>query len=157
MVVNVEIGEIVEPDKCLRWKDCEELQVLLYRNGKDETDASVICELFSLTEDGVIHKEDIPYNSSRYTPKTPILIPNGFSQPDKTEDDYKQELGEFIASTRGNGYYEFDVERLRPNECRWLCCGMLIRPVDGIVKVHYQIQSAYSMGNLSDTLEMKIS
>ena len=66
-------------------------------------------------------------------------------------------LEEFIASTGGKGCYEFDVTNLRPNECRWLSCEMLLRPVDGEVKVHYQICSKYSMGDLSGMLEMKIN
>ena len=85
------------------------------------------------------------------------MTATGFSQPDKTKDDYRQELEEFVASTGGRGYYEFNVTSLRPGECRWLCYGMLIRPVDGKVVVHYQIYSKNSLGDLSDTLEMKIS
>ncbi|MDE7431218.1 MAG: hypothetical protein K2N34_04800 [Lachnospiraceae bacterium] len=157
VLVNIEIGEIVEPDEHLIWGGYEGLQGNLCRDDEDEMDVGIICELFGLVEDGVIHIEDIPYNPSTYIPRTPILTNSGFQQPDKTAEDYKQELEEFIASTGGKGYYEFDVTNLRPNECRWLSCGMLLRPVDGEVKVHYQICSKYSMGDLSGMLEMKIS
>lgn len=157
VVVNVKTGEIVEPEEYLIWEEIEGLQGHLCRDDEDETDVGIICELFSLNEDGVICKEDIPYDLSRYVLKTPILTANGFSQPDKTKEDYRQELEEFIASTDGRGYYEFNITNLRPGECRWLCCGMLIKPADGKVVVHYQIHSKYSSGDLSDTLEMKIS
>lgn len=157
VVVNVEIGEIVEPDEHLISEDYEGLQGTLCRDDDNGTDVGVICELFVLNEDGVIHTEDIPYDSSRYIPKAPILTVNGFSQPDKTAEDYKQELEEFIASTVGRGYYEFDVSSLRPGECKWLCRGILIRPVDGKVTAHYQIHSSHSTGDLNGILEMKVN
>lgn len=157
VVVNVKIGEIVEPEEHLIWEEIEGLQGYLCRDDGDETDVGIICELFGLNEDGVICIEDIPYEPLRYIPKMPILTANGFSKPDKTEEDYRHELEEFIASTDGRGYYEFNVANLRPGECRWLCWGMLIRPADGKVVVHYQIHSKYSSGNLSDTIEIKKS
>lgn len=157
VVVTVEIGEIVEPEEHLIWEELEGLQGHLCRDDEDETDIGIICELFCLNEDGVICIEDTPYDPSRYIPKTPIIITNGFAQPDKTEEDYKMELEEYIASTGGRGYYEFNVANLRPGECRWLCCGMLIRPIDGKVLIHYQVHSKYSLGDLSDILEMEIS
>ena len=83
-----------------------------------------------------------------------MITASGLSWPDKTETDYKLELEEFIASTGGRGYYEFDIASLRPGECRWLCCGMLIKPANGEIKVHYQIHSARSIGNLEGILEM---
>ena len=54
-------------------------------------------------------------------------------------------------------YYEFDIASLRPGECRWLCCGMLIKPTGGQIKVHYRIHSARSMGDLDGTLEMEMN
>ncbi|MBQ3815222.1 MAG: hypothetical protein II836_04140, partial [Clostridia bacterium] len=67
-------------------------------------------------------------------------------------EDYKSELEEFIASSNGRGYYEFDLHTLRPGECRWLSTGMLIKPVDGEIKVNYHIHSNQSSGNLSGEL-----
>lgn len=87
-------------------------------------------------------------------PRVPIITAQGLSYPDKSEQDYKQELEEFIATTGGPGYYEFDVSNLRPGECKWLSCGMLIRPVDGKVKMHYHIHSAHSTGSISDSIEI---
>ena len=157
VVVNVETGEIVEPEEYLICENCEGLQGDLCRDDEDKNDVGIICELFALNEDGVICVEDLPYDPLRYIPKTPILTPHGLSQPDKTEEDYQQELEDFIASTDGRGYYEFTVARLRPNECKWLCRGMLIKAVDGKIVVDYQIHSKNSLGDLSGTLEMKIS
>jgi hypothetical protein len=51
------------------------------------------------------------------------------------------------------GYYEFDVQTLRPGECRWLSTGMLIKPVDGEIEVNYRIHSDHSSGNLSGELK----
>lgn len=154
VVVSIESGEIVEPDEHLIWNEYEGIQGLLCRDDEDKTDVGIICELFCLNEDGFIQTEDIPFNPSRYIPKTPIITAYGLSQPEKTAEDYKQELEEFIASTDGRGYYEFNVASLRPGECRWLCCGMLVRPIEGNVTVHYQIFSAHSTGELNGTLEI---
>lgn len=156
VVVKVETGEIVEPSENLIWDEYSGLQGLLCRDDEDKTDVGIICELFSLAEDGIIQIEDIPFDPSRYFPKTPVGTIAGLSRPDKTENDYKLELEEFIASTGKRGYYEFDVASLRPGECRWLGCGMLIKPIDGRVRVHYQIHSTHSMGDLSGALETEI-
>ena len=156
VVVRIEIGEIIEPDEQLICEEYHGLQGHLCRNDDDKNDIGVIAELFMLPEDGVIHTEDAPYDPSKYIPKTPVYNGYGFSQPEKTEVDYKQELEEFIASTGGRRYYEFDIANLRPSECRWLCYGLLVRPINGEVKLNYQIHSTYSMGNLSGILEMKV-
>lgn len=155
IVVKVKTGETVDPDEHLIWEDYEGCQGLLCRDNEDENDVGVICELFCLDEDGIVHTEYPQYDPSNYNPKELVYTGLGFSPPDKTEEDYKQELEEFIASTGGRGYYEFEVERLRPGECRWLSHGMLIRPVNGEIKVHYQIHSTYSLGDLSGFLELK--
>ena len=153
VVVNVECGEIVEPNEHLIWHDYEGMQGYLCRNDEAEKDVGIICELFCLREDGVIHIEDDLFNPSQYIHKIPILTANGFSLPDKTEKDYANELKEFIAATNGQGYYEFEVQNLRPGECKWLCSGMLIKPINKQVKINYQIHSKYSTGVLRGELE----
>ena len=153
IVISIESGEIVEPDEHLIWKEYEGLQRLICRNDEDDDDVGLICELFNLKEDGNIHIEYSPDSPSKYIPKTPILTSNGFMYPDKTEEDYKNELEEFIASTEGRGYYEFYIENLRPNECRWFSYGLLIKPVDNTIIFNYQIHSAHSTGYLQGTLE----
>lgn len=155
VIVNVKTGEIVEPDEHLICDKYEGLQGLFCRDDNDEKDKGVIAELFALSEDGVIHKESNRYDSSIDIHTTSILNGYGFSQPEKTQEDYKRELEKFISSTDGSGYYEFDVSILRPGECKWLCRGILIRPVDGKVTVHYQVQSSCSTGDLNGMLETK--
>lgn len=155
VLVNVEIGKVIEPDEHLIWPDYEGLQGIICKDDEDQEDVGIICELFGLTEDGVIHTEVLPYDPSKYIPKMPIITIHGLSQPEKTEEDYKNELEDFIASTGGNGYYEFNISNLRPGECKWLCCGMLIKPVESKVKVRYQIYSKNSLGDLSGVLEVK--
>lgn len=152
IVVYVETGEAVDPDEHLICPDYDGIQGLFCRNDEDENDIGVIAELFILPEDGVIHIEDEPWYPT--TPKIPILTGRGFQQPDKTEDDYKTELKEFIASTEGLGYYEFDVSSLRPRECRWLSKGMLIKPATGKVILRYRIHSSRSSGDLNGRLEV---
>ena len=154
VVVQVETGDIVEPNENLIWNEYAGIQHIFCRYDDDE-DVGIICELFAPTEDGTIHVENTPFEPSRYIPTLPVPSPFGqLSQPQKTEEDYKEELEEFIASSIGCGYYEFDIANLRPGECRWFSHGMLIKPVNGIIKVHYQIHSARSVGDLEGTLEM---
>ncbi len=154
VVVNVEAGEIVDPDEHLIWEEFEGLQGMLCKDDDDDNDDGVIAELFLLPEDGIIHTEEGEWYPTM--PKTPIFNGHGFQQPDKTEEDYKSELEEFIAVSNGRGYYEFNIQALRPGECRWLSTGMLIKPIGGIVKVNYRIHSDHSSGNLSGELKMEI-
>ncbi len=150
IVLNVEIGSIVEPNEHLICEELNGTQGMLCRD--DEKEIGIIEELFLLQEDGIIHVEEGKWVPTR--PKTPIITLQGLQQPDKTEEDYKSELREFIASIEGRGYYEFDVEKLRPNECRWFETGILIRPNDGHVVVSYRIYSSHSSGELSGRLVM---
>ncbi|MBQ4624130.1 MAG: hypothetical protein IJB51_06270 [Clostridia bacterium] len=156
VVLNVEGGEIVEPTEKLIWSEYEGIQGMLCREDDDgdDVDVGIICELFGLKEDGFIHTEDIPYDPARYTHRTPIMTPNGFGYPAKSEKDYALELQEFIASANGLDYYEFDVSNLRPGECKWLCCGMLIKPAGESVRITYHIHSTHSTGELSGTFEI---
>ena len=152
VVVKVETGEPVDPDEELIFEEFNGIQGLFCRNDDDQDDIGIIAELFLLEEDGVIHAEEEVYYPS--IPKSPILTEYGFRQPDKTKEDYKLELEEYIASTQNRGYYEFNINSLRPNECKWMSTGMLIRPVNGQVIVSYRIHSAHSTGELSGKLEL---
>lgn len=154
VVVGIDKGEIVEPDEHLIWEEYDGFQGQICRDSEDDEDVGVICELFSLKEDGIIHVEDTPYNPSRFIPRMPTLTSHGFSQPDKTEEDYKAELEEFIASTEGRGYYEFDIKNLRPNESKWLSYGLLIKPVDNTIALNYRVYSTHSTGDLFGSLEL---
>ena len=156
VVVQVEAGDIVEPNENLICSEYAGMQHIFCRDDNDE-DCGIICELFAPVEDGIIHTENIPLEPSSYTSTLPVFGSYGqlLLPQQRTEEDYKEELGEFIASSSGCGYYEFDIANLRPGECRWFNCGMLIKPVDGKIKVHYQIHSACSMGDLEGTLEIE--
>lgn len=67
------------------------------------------------------------------------------------------ELKEFIATSNGHDYYEFLVSNLRPNECKWLCYGILVKPVNNTIKITYYIRSTYFTGNLKGNFEYNIS
>lgn len=153
VVVNVNTGEIIEPDAQLIWSEFDGIQGLLCRDDDDNNDVGVICELFVLPENGVIHTENIPYDPERAKVRMPMPTANGLAYPAKNEKDYALELQEFIAKTDGQGYYEFDVDALRPGECKWLCCGMLLKPIDGRISIAYRIHSSHSAGDLTGTLE----
>lgn len=153
IVLKVETGEIVEPNENLIWSEYDGIQGMFCRDDDDKNDVGIICELFCSDEDGNITIENVPYNPAQYTVKTPILTANGFEYPAKSEKDYELELKEFIATANGRDYYEFDVSNLRPNECKWLCYGLLIKPVDNAIKITYYIRSSHSTGNLCGTLE----
>lgn len=153
LVVTVDVGEIVDPDESLIVDDLEGLQGLLCRNDDEKNDIGVIAELFILPEDGIIHAELSDDDLFSYTPEVPVLDGFGYSRPKKTEKDYKEELEQFIASSDGHGHYEFDVRQLRPNECRWLSKGILVKPIEKRISIHYQIYSSHSDGTQNGTLE----
>ncbi len=156
IVLNIENGELINPTENLICKDYEGIQGRICRDDEDENDVGIICELFSLREDGLIHTEDIPYNQAYHAHRTPILTANGYGYPPKNEKDYAFELQEFIASSSGQSYYEFDISALRPGECKWLSYGMLIRPNTDNIKVKYQIHSTHSIGDLSGTFDISV-
>lgn len=156
VVLNVEDGEIIDPTEDLIWSEYEGLQGVLCRDDDDDNDVGIICELFGLKEDGFIHTEAIPCNPARHAVKMPIMTANGYVYPEKSEEDYALELQEFIAETNGLGYYEFDVSSLRPGECKWLCCGILIKPTGESVKITYHIHSTHSTGDLSGSFEVSV-
>lgn len=114
-------------------------------------DQGLIEELFFLPEDGTIHKEPVAQNGIRYLPE-PIPL---WGEKKKTKEDYEEEMMDWIASEAGRGRYEYSISALRPNECKWLSPGMLIRPTsEGKVKISYHIRSSKSSGHIEGILEM---
>ena len=89
-------------------------------------------------------------------PKIPTITKNGLAYPEKTEKDYEQELKEFIATTRGAKYYEFEISSLRPGECKWMNTGMLLKPIDNTVTIRYRIHSSHSTGDLEGNLSVSL-
>ena len=148
VVVTVKTGGIIEPDEHLICGELDGIQGHICRDDDDDSDVGVICELFGLPCDEIIRTEESAFDINQFTPKLPRVFDTG-----KTEEDYACELKEFIATSNGQGYYEFDIQNMRPNECKWLSCGMLIKPIDGKIEINYQIYSAYSAGNISGTLK----
>lgn len=154
IAIYVDAGEIVNPTKNLISDECEGLQGVLCKDDTIELDPGIIGELFCLSEDGFIHIEDIPYIPPNGASNLPLLLDGRRIYSGKTEVDYAEELQQFIATSASGNYYEFDIAKLRPNECKWLCCGMLIKPHDDKIILRYQIHSARSAGNLHGILEM---
>ena len=152
VVVYVETGVIVEPSEYLICKECEGMQTLLCSQGNE---LGIIPELFLLDEDGVIHSAEKTISSFDYRPNLSFFAGAGFLPSEKTLEDYKIELKDYIATTDYQDYYEFDVQSLRPGECRWLSEGLLIKPVNGIIKVNYRIHSDHSTGELTGKIELR--
>ena len=154
IVVHVLNGKIVEPNQNLICEQLEGVQAYLCRDEDENLGVGIIDELFGLPEDGNIHVEGIPYDPSSFRIKTPVLINGSLQYPGKDEEDYENELQDYIAAPVGTDYYEFEVECLRPSEVRWLSQGMLVKPDEEGIKIQYQIQSKYSSGDLSGELEI---
>lgn len=154
VVLKIEVGEPINPSKHLIAKELEGLQGYLCQDDDDEADIGIVNELFGLQEDGVIHVEG-GYNSYLPQPRLPIITSQGMAYPSKDENDYEAELEEFIASTDGVDFYDFEVSSLRPNEIRWLDRGVLIQPCEGTIKISYSIHSDHSDGHLRGTLIME--
>lgn len=144
--INIEIlnGECINPDRDLICEQLDGLQGSI-------VDQGLIEELFFLPEDGTIHKEPVAQNGIRYLPE-PIPL---WGEKKKTKEDYEEEMMDWIASEAGRGRYEYSISALRPNECKWLSPGMLIRPTsEGKVKISYHIRSSKSSGHIEGILEM---
>ncbi len=148
VVVNIINGEIIEPSETLI---CDELDGLQGAICEDD----MVNELFYLPEDGTIHIEETAYDPTDFAPKIPIYTGYGFSEPEKTAEDYLAELEDYIMPSTGDGYYEFDVTSLRPGECKWFTQGMLMAPSAEGITVEYHIHSAHSSGELSGKLSVR--
>lgn len=152
IVVHVDKGDIVGPSGIVFDDDFKGMQGLLCCD-EDNGEAGAVDELFELREDGTIHVELPQYCPPSFSP--PVLTDDGFMRPLKTEEDFMIELEQHIAVPKGSNYYEFEVSELKAKECKWMSEGMLIRPQNGMVRVHYQIHSNYSSGELKGVLECK--
>ena len=147
IVVHVVESEIVNPDQYLIVEDLEGFQGLLCRNEDENYGIGIIDELFILPEDGYIHLEENDYEFLDDRERMPSII-NGIPYfSEKDEIDYKEEHEDYIASSKGVDYYEFEVSSIRSNECKWLNKGMLLRPGETGVKIKYQIFSSQSSGD----------
>lgn len=153
VTVRVIEGKIIEPDETLICDELEDAVGLICRK-HDEHGIGLIDELFVLTEDGTIHVEPDENDSYPDIPSIPMMINTGIEYPTNYVEDYKRELREYIALSSGEDYYEFSIKKLRPNECRWLSQGLLIKPQQGIIKMEYQIHSSHSTGD-TGCLELK--
>ena len=138
---------IVEPNEYLIADECNDMYEYLCRDDENEEESGIIDELFMIPSDSIIQREELPYNYST------TRLPSMFTQI-KNGQDYKNELEEYIATTEGKGFYEFEISNLRPNECKWLSYGMLIKPQNGEVMIRYRIHSQKSLGDLGDTLTL---
>ena len=148
IVVHIYNGEIVYPNKELICAELDGIQGCICRNKDENKGIGVIDELFLLEEDGIIHLEETTYGFPDYRPQMPVYIDGRLQSPPKDEQDYEDELQEYIAIPSGTGYYEFEVDTLRPKECKWLSRGLLVKPNAGF-KIIYQIYSTHSSGDLS--------
>lgn len=151
IVVSTLTGEIIDPDDQLVFEEYEEIPWIICRDDNDDKDVGLIAELFLLNEDENIK---IEYETDFRPYHPPDSLPGLYGRK-KDGEDYKEELEEFIANSMGSGYCEFNVKSLRPRECRWFSQGLLIKPVEGKVKLKYQIHSAHSTGDLSGELELE--
>ena len=154
VIVHIVNGEIVNPDKELIYDELNGIQGHICRDEDENNGIGVIDELFVLPEDGTIHIEETAYDSSSYSIKTPMMINGRLQYPGKDEQDYEDELQEYIAAPTGLGYYEFEVDSLRPSESKWLNRGLLVKINEGF-RIQYQIHSVHSMGDLSGELALK--
>lgn len=153
VVVRVFNGEIVNPNKELICDGLSDVRGHICRDEDENGEIGVIDELFALSEDGTIHIEESVCDSSSFIIEPPVFANGMLQYPGKDEQDYENELQEYIASPVVLEYYEFNVDSLRPNECKWLSQGLLVKPNKGF-KIRYQIHSAYSSGDLSGELKL---
>ena len=159
VVVYVDIGEIINPKSILlpSWifqffkissSDFGNLKPEFFKDVFYET----VSRLFTLPDDGNISIEKDP--EACYTPKRHDLLP-GYSSYDFSDaiEDCEEKLEEHFTIAENPGFYRFQVATLQPKECKWLGQGIFVKPMQGKIKLRYQIKSANSDGNLSGVLE----
>ena len=151
IVAHIYGAELVRADKRLIADEIGDLQGLLCENDQG---LSTIRDLFKLPEDGMIHRE-IVESSKKTLPYVPRFDAFGQFVFEKDEEDYEQELDEYITFPSGDNYYEFEINQLRPNECKWLDTGILIKPIEQKVSLNYQIHSAHSTGTIRGSLTIE--
>lgn len=144
ITVEVEDGEAVAPEKDLICEQLDGVQGCICEEG-------IIEEIFYLPEDGVIRREEAAFDPVDYVPNyMPFIKERG-----KTEEDYEEALADFIAQASGVNRYEFEISSLRPNECKWLTPGILVKPApNGKIGIHYRISSSKSTGKIEGRLEL---
>jgi len=150
IVLHISGAELIRTSKKLIADEIEGSQGLLCENDEG---ISTVRDLFNLIEDGVIHREAIePLElSSSIIPQFNAFGPISF---EKDEDDYESELDEYITFPSGDDYYEFEIKQLRPNECKWLDTGILIKPIRQKISIKYRIHSAHSTGEIHGELSV---
>ena len=76
------------------------------------------------------------------------------STPASNEDDYEEELQEFIQDVDEGTErkYSFDIVALRPNETLWIDKVLLIKPVDGKIILEYSLKSNNTTGHIAGRL-----
>ena len=147
--VIISDGKIVSPDKDLITETLDGLQGQICEDG-------IISELFAPAEDGFIHRECEVFPSSLCAPQIPRVTPWGLAEPEKDDEDYVNELSEYIVTKDSANVYEFQVQRLRPGECRWLSQGLLIKKDDERKPtITYRILSSKTTGSMEGTIEQK--
>lgn len=146
VVITVRNGDTVAPSK-------ELINPILSKYAGQISESGIVEELFSLPEHRYIEAEPVPFNASSLS--IPNINYNMYGKMEKSAanaNDYERKLEEYIMPPQGQSYYNFHVASLRPAECRWLCCGILVIPSESGVTLEYKIYSEQSNGELTGIL-----
>ena len=121
-------------------------------------DEHLAKELLCLPENSDIqHDCSVPQDIMPYRPSFEIPTLDAFgrmSTPASNEDDYEEELQEFIQDVDEGTEreYSFAIGALRPNETLWLDKVLLIKPVDGKIILEYSLKSNNTTGHIAGRL-----
>lgn len=108
-----------------------------------------IPELFGLPENFSVKYDDkIEIPTIKAIPK--IGLWGDSSEFD--EEDYENELKEFVATPSNSNSYIFQITSLQPQETKWLGGVLLLRTENTDVKISYSIRSNNSDGSLTGKL-----
>ena len=146
VVISLLEGTPVVPDSSL-------IVQRIARYADQDEISGLIEELFSLPASEHIEAESVPFNSPRVSLPKVHLTPYGSIETDsESGEQYADKLTEYIMTPAGKSYYSFEVSALRPGECRWLCCGILVRPANHRVSLQYKVLSTYAGGEITGNL-----
>ena len=142
IVFSLMKGEAIYPTKDLIAKELENDRGKICSEG-------LIDELLSMPQIPLIEQEYSPLQAPQPRYHTGLW---GMEQDAENEIDYENKLQEYILIPESKTYYSTTISSLRAGESRWLCGGLLIKPVDGQVTVDYSIHSTMLPGEMKGTL-----
>lgn len=148
--IDIATAEIIIPNHLLFNKEISGLEGIVY-------ESDFVKQIFLLPETDKIHYDsDLSFDVSEQIRRMQKADIWGHINYDSK--DYEIEIQKYIAmpSEYNNSIFEYTIRNLRPKETKWLGASILVKPLNDVVKLSYNIKSSSSNGELSGDLILKV-